>query len=78
MTQKGGRVIPDLRESYSYRDKKPFGSYVAFRQLEEMFFRNSVRTDRRNFTEAWNHMDDTASTYIVVARSVYTTVSAMS
>ena len=73
MTQKGSRVIPDLRESYSYRDKKPFGSYVAFRQLEEMFFRNSVRTDRRNFTEAWNHMDDTASTYIVVARSVYTT-----
>lgn len=64
--------MPDLKETYGHRDKKPFGSYVAFHLLEEMFYRNALRLEKKNISQSWNSINDTASTYICVARSLYT------
>ncbi|MBK7434378.1 MAG: hypothetical protein IPI66_11060 [Chitinophagaceae bacterium] len=69
----GTKKIPDLKETYSSRDKKPFGAWVAYKQLGEMFYTNTLRTEKNNFTESWKRMDDTASLYIAIARSLFTT-----
>ena len=67
------KTLPDLRESFSHTDKKPFGTYIAYRQLEEMFYRNNIRDEKRNFEDSWKFMEDTGCVYICVAQSLYTT-----
>lgn len=62
--------IPSLKETFSKTDKKPFGAYIAFRQLETMFYRNTVRTARRSFDKTWKDVTDTASLYVCIAPSV--------
>ena len=70
---KAAKKIPDLSETYSSIDKRPFGAYVAYHQLVEMFYRNTVREEKKNFEESWKNIDDTASVYISIASSLYTT-----
>lgn len=68
------RTMPDLTESYSGKDKKPFGTYIAYRELEEMFYHNTIRNDKRSVENSWNDIqDDTASVYVCIAGSLYTT-----
>ena len=67
------RKMPDLRESYSHKDKKPFGTFLAYRQLEEMFYRNNVRDEKRNFEDSWKFIGDTNCVYINISQSLYTT-----
>lgn len=69
----GTKKIPSLTETYSKNDKKPFGAFIAYRQLEEMFYRNTVRIENRNFAGSWKNLDDTAAAYISIARSLFTT-----
>ena len=38
----GNRKMPSLRETYSATDKNPFGSYVAFERLSEIFSEYSI------------------------------------
>ena len=68
-----GKKMPDLTETYSNTDKKPFGAYIAFHQLVEMFYRNTVREEKKNFEESWKHIEDTGSIYVCIANSLYTT-----
>ena len=65
--------LPDLRESYNYQDKRPFGAYIAHRQLAEMFRRNSIFNVNTNFEEGLGNFDDTASIYICFALNLYAT-----
>ncbi len=71
----GGSIkrIPDLTETYSNSDKKPFGAYIAFHQLEEMFYRNTIRDEKENFDESWKYNEDTGSIYICIVQSLFTT-----
>ena len=69
----GTKKMPDLRESYSNTDKKPFGTYIAYRQLEEMFYRNNIRAERKNFEDSWKSISDTNCVYINISQSLYTT-----
>ncbi len=65
--------IPKLTETYYASDKKPFGAYIAYHQLGEMFFHNSIHTESRNFEESWKNIDDTSGVYITIAKTLYTT-----
>jgi hypothetical protein len=67
------RRMPDLRESYNYKDKRPFGSYIAYHQIEEMFYRNTVRKEKLSFSDSWASMEDTGSAYICFAGNLYGT-----
>jgi len=67
------RKMPDLGETYSHNDKRPFGSYIAYRQLEEMFYRNNIRDEKRNFEDSWQAMGDTNCIYICLGKALYTT-----
>ena len=67
------KKLPDLRESFSNNDKRPFGAYIAYRQLEEMFYRNNVREEKKNFEDSWKVMADTNCIYINISQSLFTT-----
>ena len=67
----GAKKIPGLQETYSRADKKPFGAFIAYRQVEEMFYRNTVRTSKVSFDKSWTDIEDTASLFIVIARNLF-------
>ncbi len=67
------KKIPDLAESFSNTDKKPFGTYIAYHQLEEMFYRNTIRNEKRNFEDSWKYLEDTGCVYICIAQNLYST-----
>ena len=68
----GGKSIPNLRETYLHTEKKPFGTFIAFHELGEMFKSNSLIKDNRSFTEAFQLMQDTAELYISVTQNLFT------
>ena len=72
-TENTGKRLPDLKESYLITDKKPFGAYIAYHLLQEMFYRNTLRDEKRNFEEVGYSLDDTASLYISLTRTLYST-----
>lgn len=63
--------MPDLRESYSKRDKNPFGTYIAYHQVEQMFNKNTIRDIKRSFTETWTDISDKEALYICITKSLY-------
>lgn len=65
--------IPSLRESFSKKDKNPFGTYVAYKEILHMFGGDTVRTETRNFQAANLEIYDTASLYIIICKNLYLT-----
>ena len=68
---KSKRRIPSLVETFSKNDKKPFGANIAYRQLEAMYYRNTIRNKKQGFTKTWRDINDTASLYICIAPALH-------
>lgn len=66
-----GRRLPPLEESFSKSDKNPFGTYVAFREINELFYRNDVRVKRTSADKSLDDFGDTASLFISISRHFY-------
>jgi hypothetical protein len=72
--------LPSLEETYSRSDKNPFGTYVAFREINEFFYRNDVRVKRTTVDKTLEDFSDTSSLFISISRHFYlrrTELSAM-
>jgi hypothetical protein len=65
------RSLPPLSETFSKNDKNPFGAYIAYHQVENMFSRNTIRDKKQSFDKTWNAISDTASLYICISPSLY-------
>jgi Domain of unknown function (DUF4350) len=65
--------IPDLTETYSKTDKKPFGTYVAHKQLQEMYYTNTIREKKQSFYTTWNEIADKDALYVLVAKNLFVT-----
>ena len=63
--------IPSLRETFSKKDKGPFGSYVLYDQMELLYNRNIVRDKKENFEAVWQSISDTGSLYISVSKNLF-------
>jgi hypothetical protein len=63
--------LPSLNETFSKADKKPFGTYIAYRQIENMFSRNTLRDKKQSFDKTWNDISDTASLYICITPGLF-------
>lgn len=63
--------IPSLNESFSRNDKNPFGTYIAYHQLENMFSQNTIRDKKQSFDKTWNAISDTASMYVCFSPGMY-------
>lgn len=60
-----------MEETYAQKDKRPFGAFVVHRQLEQLYYQNSIRTVKNNFENTWRDIDDTSSLYISIAKNLY-------
>lgn len=63
--------MPALNETFSKTDRAPFGTYIAYRQLENMFSRNNIKNEKRAFDKTWNDISDTASLYVCITPGLY-------
>mgnify|MGYP001788733409 CR=1 FL=1 len=62
-------VIPPLKETFAKRDKNPFGSYVFYNQLKQIFYQNELNSKKENFETVWHQISDTASVYVVISKN---------
>jgi len=67
----GSLKLPPLRESYSKRDMNPFGTFIAYRQMEAMYRNNVTRDKKESFTRTWENISDTAALYVCIARGLF-------
>jgi hypothetical protein len=64
--------LPDMRESYNYKDIRPFGGYVAYHILENSFSDNWIGIKDSPFAETVNWLsDDTSSIYVSISKKFY-------
>src|SRR5678816_3898366 len=65
--------LPPMDETFSKKDKNPFGSFVLHHQLEQIYFHNTIRDRRTNFESTWREIDDTAAIYINISKNLFLT-----
>lgn len=65
--------LPDLRETYSYKDTKPFGGYAAYNLLRASYPDQSIRIVKNDFADNYNWDYDTKSVYFNVSKNYYLT-----
>lgn len=63
--------LPSLEESFSKSDKNPFGTYVAFREINELFYRNDVRVKKAPADKSLEDFNDTSSLFISISQHFY-------
>lgn len=63
--------LPSLVETYSKRDKKPFGADIAYRQVEAMYNGNIIRDKKLGFKNTWQNISDTGALYICLAAKLF-------
>lgn len=65
--------LPPLEETFSKKDKDPFGAYVVHRQLEQWYHNNTIRNIRDHFDKTWRDISDTSSLYINISKNLFLT-----
>ena len=65
--------MPSLVETYSKKDKRPFGANIAYRQIEAMFAENTIQEKKQNFRQTWENISDTDALYICFAAKLFVT-----
>src|SRR6187551_390602 len=63
--------MPSLVETYSKKDKKPFGADIAYRQIEAMYTANVIRDKKLGFKNTWQNISDTGALYICIAQKLF-------
>ena len=71
--QSDNKKKPDLRESFSYKDPRPFGTSVAYNILKKMYAKETVEINKQTFADNYGRDYDTASIYINISRNYYVT-----
>lgn len=66
---RGTSELPSLKESFSKKDKDPFGCFVFYNQLDQLYYRNSIRTIKTNFEATWRNINDTDALYINISKN---------
>ncbi len=64
--------LPDMQETYRKNDKKPFGAYVAYQMLEQLYPDNIRRAKKEPIEKTSNDIADTSALYISISRDLFT------
>ena len=64
-------TLPPLKETFSKNDKNPFGSYVFYNQLKQIFYNNELHSEKINFESVWQNISDTASIYVLISKNLF-------
>ena len=62
---------PRLTPKYSYRDKEPMGSYIAYHYLNSLFNYGVTKVTDRSFSKLRYEIRYNKSLYIIVAKGVF-------
>lgn len=65
--------IPSLKETFSKTDKNPFGTYVAFDQLTQLFYYNDIKVKKTGFEKSLDNLEDKTSLQITISKNLYLT-----
>ncbi len=63
--------IPSFTETFSKFDKKPFGGYIAYRQIENIFSNNAIYSKIKPFDKTWSEISDTSSLYVCFTPNLF-------
>ncbi len=66
-------TMPDLRESYGYKETKPFGAFAAYELFKRSYPGYKIDIIKDAFADNYNWDYDTASVYINVSKHFYST-----
>ena len=66
-----GPKLPALKETFSKKDKNPFGASIAYRQVKSLYASNSIRDVRQPFSKTWKEISDSGSLYICITGSLF-------
>ncbi len=67
----GKNELPPLDETYSQKDKNPFGAFVLHEQLQHLYYHNNLRPVKTNFENTWRTISDTGSVYINISKNLF-------
>ena len=62
-------ALPDLKESYSYTDPRPFGTSVAYNMLKNAYPNKSVTHTKNELKENYDFSYSTGSLYVNISRN---------
>lgn len=65
--------LPSLKETFSKKDKNPFGGYVFYNQVDLLFNHNVIHIEKENFEIVWQSISDTSSLYISISKNLFLT-----
>ena len=65
--------MPSLEETYSKKDKNPFGASIAYRQIKAIYGNHDVQDMRLDFKNTWENISDTSALYICLAPRLFVT-----
>ncbi|MFT3679749.1 MAG: hypothetical protein QM791_05730 [Ferruginibacter sp.] len=60
-----------LKETFSKNDKIPFGTYVLFNELSQLFQRNNINVKKQKFAATYDGISDTNSLYVCVSKNFF-------
>lgn len=60
-----------MRETFSKKDKIPFGTYVLYNEVGQFFNHSNIYIQKQKFSTGFNSIEDTASLYICVSKYFY-------
>ncbi len=63
--------LPPLKETFYKADKNPFGSYVAYNELKNIYPENAIIDKKKSFDKTWNNISDTAALYVCISPNLY-------
>lgn len=66
-----GSNLPSLTETYSRSDKNPFGTYVAFQHINQLFYHNDIKVKKTSTDKYLADNIDTSSLHINISKSFY-------
>lgn len=65
------KKMPDLKESFSYKDSRPFGTSVAYNMLKSAYVEKKIEVNKKPFADNYGWDYDTASLYCNISRNYY-------
>ena len=70
--------IPSLKETFSFSDKDPFGTYAAHEQVKQLFYQNEVTVKKTRLSTALKDNYDNNSLYINISKNFFLTPDELS
>ncbi|UEG49324.1 hypothetical protein LK994_11840 [Ferruginibacter lapsinanis] len=65
--------LPVLTETFEKKDKTPFGTYITYNQMEQLYPHNTIFIKRQNFQTTWSEISDTKALYVSISNNVFLT-----